>query len=360
MPNRITTQDIADALGVSRNTVSKAINNSGILSEATRQKVIEKAKEMGYRQFSWITTSSPNIRTSETHEKKAGLQEKKIILLSSCFLNDSHFSSPLLDKFKSEIAKAGYTMQLELLSDEDIKNKTLPIQFNRDQVAGIICFEIFDPEYAYMLCDQNIPILFVDTPVLSPAKPLNADRLYMENQTGLGAIIQSLVNKGKKTFGFVGEIHRCQSFMERYLTFRITLELAGYPADLQYSLTAHHSDPSRRSGVDYRVYLSEQIEKMNQLPEVFICANDFVAFDLINVLHSRGYCVPGDVLVAGFDDSPESKLISPNLTSVHIHTQIMGFSAADLILSRIDNPFLNYRTVYTETTPVWRESTDTD
>lgn len=78
MPNRITTQDIADALGVSRNTVSKAINNSGILSEATRQKVIEKAKEMGYRQFSWITTSSPNIRTSETHEKKPDFRRRKL------------------------------------------------------------------------------------------------------------------------------------------------------------------------------------------------------------------------------------------------------------------------------------------
>lgn len=52
MPNRITTQDIADALGVSRNTVSKAINNSGILSEATRQKVIEKPKR-------WDTVSFP-------------------------------------------------------------------------------------------------------------------------------------------------------------------------------------------------------------------------------------------------------------------------------------------------------------
>ena len=48
MADRITIQDIADALGISRNTVSKAINNTGILADATREKVLKKAAEMGY------------------------------------------------------------------------------------------------------------------------------------------------------------------------------------------------------------------------------------------------------------------------------------------------------------------------
>ena len=56
MPAKVTLQDIADALGVSRNTVSKAINNTGVLAEATRQKVLEKAIEMGYKQFSYANS----------------------------------------------------------------------------------------------------------------------------------------------------------------------------------------------------------------------------------------------------------------------------------------------------------------
>lgn len=54
MAERITIQDIADALGLSRNTVSKAINNTGILADATREKVLKKAIELGYKQFSYI------------------------------------------------------------------------------------------------------------------------------------------------------------------------------------------------------------------------------------------------------------------------------------------------------------------
>ena len=56
MSSKVTLQDIADALGVSRNTVSKAINNTGVLAEATRQKVLEKAIEMGYKQFSYANS----------------------------------------------------------------------------------------------------------------------------------------------------------------------------------------------------------------------------------------------------------------------------------------------------------------
>ena len=57
MAERVTIQDIADALGVSRNTVSKAINNTGILADATREKVLKKAMEMGYKQFSYVTVT---------------------------------------------------------------------------------------------------------------------------------------------------------------------------------------------------------------------------------------------------------------------------------------------------------------
>ena len=58
MANRVTIQDIADALGLSRNTVSKAINNTGILADTTRQKILAKAVEMGYKQFSYIDPDS--------------------------------------------------------------------------------------------------------------------------------------------------------------------------------------------------------------------------------------------------------------------------------------------------------------
>ena len=55
---KVTIQDIADALGISRNTVSKAINNSEGLADATRERILQKAVEMGYKQFSYVASLS--------------------------------------------------------------------------------------------------------------------------------------------------------------------------------------------------------------------------------------------------------------------------------------------------------------
>ena len=96
---------------------------------------------------------------------------------------------------------------------------------------------------------------------------------------------------------------------------------------------------------------------MPGLPDVFLCANDFVAYDMIQAARQKGLRVPDDFLLCGFDDSPESRVTTPTLTTIHIHSQIMGYSAAQLILTRILHPDMNYRTVYTETSLIYREST---
>ena len=57
MPARVTIQDIADALNLSRNTVSKAINNTGTIADATRERILQKAVEMGYKQFYYVSVA---------------------------------------------------------------------------------------------------------------------------------------------------------------------------------------------------------------------------------------------------------------------------------------------------------------
>ncbi len=360
MANRVTTQNIADALGISRNTVSKAINNTGVLAPATRQKVLDKAREMGYRQFSWTDTvnaEEPQSRAVPVSAEKPVMHQKKIVLLTTSYLNESHFASTMLDKFQSEIRKAGYELSMCMVAPDEIRNRQLPSSFNPDQAAGIICYETFDQKYADMICSLDLPVLFVDAPVSGLDAPLRADRLFMDSQTGISQLIRGLIDSGIRKIGFIGEIAHCQSFFERYLAYRNMLLLHHIEEKPAWSITGHQKDPSRRAGDDYREYLLEQLRDMDELPEVFVCANDFVALDVMRVLHTLGLSVPKDIFLTGFDDSPDSQFFSPRLTTVHINSQIMGYSAAHLLISRICNPFLNYRTVYTETNPVWREST---
>ena len=201
-----------------------------------------------------------------------------------------------------------------------------------------------------MLCDLDVPLLFVDTPVMDMRPPLKADRLYMENRIEIQNAVAHMVQRGKKRISFAGDKNHCQSFFERYMAYKDAVEYFG--------LTEGLSTCAMPSGQqNYPVALYETIRRFKTMPDAFVCANDFVAMDLVKALNELGYSVPDDIWVCGFDDSQEASYFAPRLTSIHIHGQIMGYTAANLLMTRIEEPSLNYRTVYTETNLILREST---
>lgn len=351
MAERVTIQDIADALGVSRNTVSKAINNTGLLAEATRERVLQKAMEMGYKQFSYINIAGAEKKTEPL--APAG----EIALFFTGFIGNSHFSSTMLDKFQRELSQLGYSFTMHRIPVEAVDALQLPASYQRERISGIICVEMFDRGYADMLCGLGIPILFVDTPVVGLGRPLRADCLYMENQSGIYSFVQEMIRRGKRRIGFIGEYLHCQSFFERYMGYRNAMFLSGLPCPEEWCITGNKEGVREPDSNDYKEYLEKCFRSMDSLPEVFICANDFVALDAIQTFKKLGISVPGDVWLCGFDDSPESKFVTPTLTTIHIHSQIMGFSAVHLLVSRIKEPSLNFRTMHTETSLIYREST---
>ena len=352
MASKVTIQDIADALGLSRNTVSKAINNTGVLADATRERILAKAVEMGYKQFSYINASGvANLSAPAAQGEKC-----EIAVFSTLFLNASHFASTMLDKFQREAAQLGYSTTLHRILPEDIEALDLPMSMNPDRTAGIVCFEVFNEPYARMLSTCGIPVLFVDTPVCLN-EPLDADCLYMDNTAGINAFIHNMAERGRKRIGFIGEYMHCQSFFERYMAYRNSMFLHGLEIEDRFCFTGNFTGGEDVMDQPYRSYLYHSLKNMKELPEAFICANDFIAFDLMQVFKRLGISVPHDVYLFGFDDSPESRLVTPTLSTVHIHSQIMGYSATQLLISRINEPSLNFRTVHTESTLILREST---
>lgn len=271
-------------------------------------------------------------------------------MLTTQFLSSSHFSSMMLDRFQSEIDHLHSGMTIHRISPIELKEKKLPSSLNIQHTAGIICIEVFDYDYAQMLCDLDVPLLFVDTPVMDMRPPLKADRLYMENRIEIQNAVAHMVQRGKKHISFAGDKNHCQSFFERYMAYKDAVE--------HFGLTEGLSTCAMPSGQqNYPVSLYETIRRFKTMPDAFVCANDFVAMDLVKALNELGYSVPDDIWVCGFDDSQEASCFAPHLTSIHIHGQIMGYTAANLLMTRIEEPSLNYRTVYTETNLILREST---
>ena len=343
--SKVTIQDIADALGVSRNTVSKAINNADGLADATREKILQKAVEMGYKQFSYVRAVAAVAGEEESTHPFPGFRGE-IALLTTAFLNQSHFASLMLDKFQREISQLGYTLNTHRVSPEDLKNGTLPITFVPERTSAILCIEMFDFAYDEMVCALGLPVLFVDGPSRRHGRTLNADQLYMDNTAGIIRFVYDMLGRGYKRLGFIGDYEHCQSFFERYAAFRGAMLMAGVEVEDRFLIKANKPWD-----------LLEPLSALTEMPDAFLCANDFVALDAMQILSDRGLSVPKDVMICGFDDSAESRSSKPTLTTIHIHTQVMAFSAVQLLMSRIKEPSLDFRFVHTQTDLIYRDST---
>ena len=336
---KVTIQDIADELGVSRNTVSKAINNSDGLAEATRERILQKAIEMGYKHFSYIRVQK---ESSEQELQRNG----EIALLAGNTIDASHFASLMLDKLKKELSQCGYSLITHRVERDNFLCRTLPVTFIPEQARAIICIEMFDRSYDEMICALGLPVLFVDGPHKRDGIDLPADQIYMDNTTAITRFVNDMLVRGKRRIGFIGDYEHCQSFYERYTAFRTAMLMADVPVEEQFCLKVQNPEQ-----------LVNALTSLQEFPDVFICANDFVADDAIYALRKLGKSVPEDVRFCGFDDSPNSRIMTPALTTVHIHTQIMAFSAMQLLISRIEQPNLDYRIVHTETELIYRDST---
>lgn len=346
MKKKVTIQDIADALGISRNTVSKAINNTEGLADATRDRILQKAMEMGYKQFSYLGTLTGHAKPEPAAEADQGFRGE-IALLTTTFLGQSHFASLMLDRFQRELSHMGYLLTTHRVDEQNLAQMTMPRTFLKERVSGIVCIEMFNKEYDQMVCELGLPVLFIDSPPRRDGAPLPADHLYMENSAGITRLVNDTLQQGKRRIGFIGDYDHCQSFFERYLAFRSTMMLANEPVEDKFVIKTNHG---------YEI--ADTIAALDELPDLFICANDFVAIEVLQALKKMGKSVPEDVMLCGFDDSAESRIISPSLTTVHIHTQIMAFSATYLLMSRIKEPSLDFRMIHTETDLILRESTN--
>ena len=344
---KVTIQDIADALGISRNTVSKAINNSDGLADATREKILKKAMEMGYKQFSYLTSlpgiTSPGPAAPREEPKEAG---EIALITAGIFRHTNHFAALMLDRFREEVARFGYTFSIHAVDRGNLARRALPPTFIKERCSAIMCIEMFDREYSEMICSLGLPVLFIDGPHKRSGCSLPADQLYMENTMGITRLVNEMLDLGKRRIGFIGDYEHCQSFYERYTAFRCAMLMAGVPVNERFCIKKTYYDD-----------LTGPLAALPELPDLFICVNDFVAVDTIRILRELGRSVPEDVMIAGFDDAPESRIVTPQLTTVHIHTQIMAYTAAYLLMTRIEEPSLDFRTVHTETELIRRDST---
>jgi LacI family transcriptional regulator len=209
---RATMQDIADACGLSRNTVSKVFNGRGTVPEATRQMVLQKAQEIGYGQ---IPKEAPTMTE----------QPRKSVALLTCNMpRDFHFGTIFLPAFAERLSRSGYALVMYEITPEEQQRNALPSHMVPEQTAGIVCIELFNRVYMDMVCNLGIPVIFIDAYAGATLSVANCDTIYMENIASIIALTRHVVEKGAKSIGFIGKPDHCESFRERWEGFKTAMQ----------------------------------------------------------------------------------------------------------------------------------------
>lgn len=338
---KVTIQDVAKELNLSRNTVAKALNNSDTVAYETRYVVIKKAYEMGYSKLSSVVLNEFKIK--DKYERS-----KTIVVLARREL--SSFWNRIIMGISDELNKNNCKLQFNFISDEDEENRNLPLDLDAE-INGIIMLSVFRKEYIDLIMKKDVPVVFLDAPSNVSDISKYGDIVIFEGINSTKALTKHLASRGMKKIGFIGDITYCKTILDRYQGFMEGMKEAGLETEEEFLLTRH---------MPYRYYRVEEVSKalneLKKMPEAFCCANDDIARDVIMFLRNKGIRVPEDVAVTGFDDKEESSIMEPALTTVHIGNQRMGKRLVQQLMWRLENIDMPKEIVTINTDIVIRQS----
>lgn len=337
---RVSIQDIANELGLSRNTISKALQGSDIVAYHTRQKIIKKAVEMGY-------TKIPEDIKADL--EPGDITNKKILIISKREI--SEFWNRIVFGISEIVDKTGYSFMINLINEEDEKELVLPKEIQNRSVDGIICLSVFGNDYIDKLFMTDIPIVFYDAPIGGQRKDFGADIVLVDGFNSVYEIAERLILDGRKRLSFIGDISYCRTILDRWMGFRSALQANQIPIEEELCFVRHlpwkyHDDNE----------IGSCFNGLEALPDAVICANDDIARHVIRYLLQRGCDIPKDVAVTGFDDKMSWDLADISLTTVHVDNEYLGRRLTEQLLFRIENHKRPFETIHISTKPVFRKS----
>lgn len=336
--DRITVQDIADALSLSRNTVSKALNNQYV-PPRTRERVLSAAIEMGYKSYGTVASTDM--------DKK----HLRIVLITSKHLMTMTFFIQLVRAIALRLDEMDNVELLQFTVSKAFFFDRLVDYLHENAVDGIICIELFGADYVPCLIALGFPTVFFDFPIYLSVSG-NYDVVLPESFSSVKNFCLTLIReRGIRSLGFVGDYTHCISFYERFLAMREALFLAGMEYDTDCSFIEKDSFPYGDPEELARALARTKI------PECYICANDTIAVSVIRALKLLRKRVPRDVMVAGFDNLPEAKNCDPALTTFNVDKTGLGRKLLDVLLARIGRPREKSQVIYLQSKQILRQTT---
>lgn len=317
--HRITINDIAQACGVSRATVSLVLRSSPLTSVATRERVEAEIKRQGYV----YNRAAANLRQRTS---------------SSVALVINDLSNPYFAEFASGVDEAlgagHYATLLGSTGESTERQQRVLGSLMEHNPAGIILSpaEGSDGETLHRIIGAHTPVLvFNREPPHAQWDSSHWDYLALDNRRGARLATEHLLKQGHRRIAFFGGHAGSSSCRERREGYTEAMATAGITVEPSWLV---ESAPTRLAAAAQTAALFVR----DPAPTAAVCYNDAVALGLMLGLAAHGRRPGHDFAVTGFDDIPEAAVSMPPLTTLATDPRARGRQAAERILARVHNP----------------------
>ncbi|MDZ7361361.1 MAG: LacI family transcriptional regulator [candidate division KSB1 bacterium] len=308
-------RDIAKAAGVSISTVSKALNDSGSLSAATRQRIRDLAKRMNYHPNSFARGLAAKVVDN------IGF----VIDRAPGRIFSNPFYSVILEGIESELVKHEFNLLISAHASTE-RDSSLPTFVLNGTVAGLIIAGNMAPVFLQRLKEVHLPAVVVDNHL----QDQSFDTINSDNVSGAEDMMRYLISLGHEQIGFLLGANRHPNMQARYRAYRDSVRQHHLPSKPGW---IGRGDVTAEGG--YQAMAA--ILQSGELPTAIFASNDAMALGAIKLLYERGLRVPQQISVVGFDNIFLAEHATPPLTTVDVDKIRMGQLAAQRLIEKLKN-----------------------
>lgn len=335
----ITLKQIAETLGISITTVSKALKGYTDVNENTRKSVLELAERLHYMPNSFAV----NLRTQES--KTIGLVIPEVV---------HHFFSNVIRGIIEEAEKNGYLVIILQSSESaafEKKQIELLIQKRVDGIIISLSNESNNETYLTQIISKEIPLVQFD----KIAKLIPSSKVIINDQKAAYNAVSHLIAKGCKKIAHIRGPVNPQNAIDRFLGYKKALEDHNISFDPKLVYTC--TNVTFEEGIDF----AEQITKNHPDVDGIFAITDLVAVGVLAYCNDNGIHVPQKIKLIGFSNWFMSQVVSPKLSTVEQPSFEMGKQAFNVLLEEINAKkagiAFSPKTIELDTTIIEREST---
>ena len=313
----ITIKEVARHAGVSKSTVSRALNDQPHISKTTRMQVLNAIEELGFQP----SIFARNIKLRKTNTIGVIMSRAIIDLARNPFFRE------LMDVVESVLSKEGYHFLFTTIDAHLSRDYTLPKMLIEKRVDGVLMIGHMDDGFLSKLKEENVPFVITE----DYSENVEIETVITDDYKGAMKAMRYLIDLGHRRIGFLGGPLQYPSIHNRYQAYRYSLEENG----IEYKL---YIDTS----LDYNGGYSagKKVLDSKERPTALLCANDWLAAGTIAFLKEAEVKLPSEMSIVGFDNIPLAKETSPPLTTVWASVEEIGRIAVERLFIQLnaDNP----------------------